>query len=961
MKRIKQSILLSCLAVFFGFQGISAENQKSAGISCHLEPVESKDSLPSDLSFIEIPRLLNAPTIDGIIGEDEWGQAGTVEPFRIPTTNTNATPATKARIALDDKNLYVSFRCELEAGVKPKTGSLRHDDGNIWQDDSVELFIWPDGAKQVYFQFIINSIGTAFDSMYTFDTSNPKNRKSDPAWDPVWNVKTGNEKNAWSLEVEIPWSSLGLTPQGIRGIRFNCCRNVVPGANRLSSWVYLPKVNFHLPECFGIGICSFGGMENKQPDLVEIGLGTLGILRTTQTSQSFPGSDTFTALCLINTPKHPLFESIRVTLSPELNSTNLAQESSPPTSIGTWTLQPHKAYTLTLKGIGNGDYCLNMHFTGGSLTQDKSFFIFNKTLRDIAARLTQAQVSELSQKEPFKATAYMGIAACVEKFKRQTQSPDLSACVFQTLREIVARLDILERGQSSLTENGLLYLLKLTQYPDAQVVVEYFQDRPWAGVTFYWGAIPLTTVSIQEFDSKEKADAQLSNSDPILNLGEITTLDGYPARINSQGYDWGYMELSMFEPENQVLLVNSQKSQGLVLEGQYLDCAKVESVTLLDDCPEAMRSLVKKWAKDKSVPEMGLADALKKNSFLIAGNVNAIADKIKMAGLYLVTPIKGQTQLNVSVANRLLSVRSAPSRRLAEKAISLVIAGKAVTPEDVDSLRKELVEAFASENVRQSIPDDQRLLCGDVHMHTSYSDGNVSPAGLALESLYCFMDFIVISDHNTIEGAQEAQRIFAEHGISYPVIVGEEITTDWAHMNAYPLTKLIPWTLSPVETVKTAHEQGAVIQWNHPGISDFEIQYLKTGLRGTGFDAWEHYTWRYEEWKKTGELPVFIGSTDTHSGTFFYPERTIVISQAMQFQGDNLADAVRKKQVLMVSPEGSRFFYGSDKITALAWNALKDGTKLKKAKADAIRNSLKLSDIIGLLKRRTGAAATNQE
>jgi hypothetical protein len=61
-------------------------------------------------------------------------------------------------------------------------------------------------------------------------------------------------------------------------------------------------------------------------------------------------------------------------------------------------------------------------------------------------------------------------------------------------------------------------------------------------------------------------------------------------------------------------------------------------------------------------------------------------------------------------------------------------------------------------------------------------------------------------------------------------------------MNAYPLRELIPANLSPYATIKAAHRQGAVIQWNHPGSFDtaWYLAHGEEAMRGTGLDAWEH-------------------------------------------------------------------------------------------------------------------------
>ena len=175
------------------------------------------------------------------------------------------------------------------------------------------------------------------------------------------------------------------------------------------------------------------------------------------------------------------------------------------------------------------------------------------------------------------------------------------------------------------------------------------------------------------------------------------------------------------------------------------------------------------------------------------------------------------------------------------------------------------------------------------------------------------------------------------------------VTTKWAHLNAYPLREVVPWTLTPSKTIKAAHRQGAVVQWNHPGYSssDFEMSHLMTGLAGTGCDAWEHTFWLYDTWKASGRLPVMVGASDTHSGTFGGSERTLFLAPAPD--GNDLADAIRLAKTILISPQGGNVFYGSDEMLRYAWSALKEGKTLKAEKAERLKNSLKNADIIGLL------------
>jgi hypothetical protein len=234
-------------------------------------------------------------------------------------------------------------------------------------------------------------------------------------------------------------------------------------------------------------------------------------------------------------------------------------------------------------------------------------------------------------------------------------------------------------------------------------------------------------------------------------------------------------------------------------------------------------------------------------------------------------------------------------------------------------------------------------------MHTCYSDGNASPARLALQAIYCGLDFAVLAEHNTLAGALEARRLLEKAHFAYPLTVGEEITMKWGHMNAYPLKDVISWKLSPYETVKAAHAQGAVVQWNHPGFPDdtWQTEHMKTGLEGVGTEAWEHVPFQYDLWKREGRCPLIVGTSDTHDGTFSDGECTIV--WAASTAGDDVAEAIRWGQAVAVEPAFAKLFYGPDGMIARAWAALAEGKALKAAKADELKRVLEKADLRGIV------------
>lgn len=100
----------------------------------------------------------------------------------------------------------------------------------------------------------------------------------------------------------------------------------------------------------------------------------------------------------------------------------------------------------------------------------------------------------------------------------------------------------------------------------------------------------------------------------------------------------------------------------------------------------------------------------------------------------------------------------------------------------------------------------------EFHCHTSASkDSLTRPEDLVNTARRKGLDRLVITDHNSIQGALTAQRLDPEL-----VIVGEEIMTTKGEILAAFMQEEIPPGLTPEETIRRLKEQGAFISVSHP-------------------------------------------------------------------------------------------------------------------------------------------------
>ena len=104
------------------------------------------------------------------------------------------------------------------------------------------------------------------------------------------------------------------------------------------------------------------------------------------------------------------------------------------------------------------------------------------------------------------------------------------------------------------------------------------------------------------------------------------------------------------------------------------------------------------------------------------------------------------------------------------------------------------------------------MLSMEFHCHTYASkDSLTHPADLIAAARRKNIDRVVITDHNSITGAREAQAIDPEL-----IIIGEEIMTTKGEILAAFVQEEVPAYLTPQETIRLLKEQGAFISVSHP-------------------------------------------------------------------------------------------------------------------------------------------------
>jgi len=185
----------------------------------------------------------------------------------------------------------------------------------------------------------------------------------------------------------------------------------------------------------------------------------------------------------------------------------------------------------------------------------------------------------------------------------------------------------------------------------------------------------------------------------------------------------------------------------------------------------------------------------------------------------------------------------------------------------------------------------------EFHCHTRASkDSLTPPADLITAARRKGIGRVVITDHNSIAGAREAQALAPEL-----IIIGEEIMTTRGEILAAFVQEEIPAGLTPRETIARLKEQGAFISVSHPFDTMREGGWQEQDLLEIVplVDAIEvfnsrcmfaHFNRRAQEFAQKHDIPGTVGS-DAHAA--FEVGRSLLLLEPFS-DADGLRRVIRR-------------------------------------------------------------------
>ena len=132
--------------------------------------------------------------------------------------------ATRVRVWKDRTDLVVQFDCEESHMDKRGIGTPDAQEGEIWNDDCVEIYVNPSGDRRRCRNICVNSDGRIGDASFVKrGASMIANR--DFSWDSGATAAIEKSANGWKAEIRIPFAALkGWTASKGR-IPMNFCRS----------------------------------------------------------------------------------------------------------------------------------------------------------------------------------------------------------------------------------------------------------------------------------------------------------------------------------------------------------------------------------------------------------------------------------------------------------------------------------------------------------------------------------------------------------------------------------------------------------------------------------------------------------------------------------------------------------------------------------------------------------------
>src|SRR5580692_926263 len=163
--------------------------------------------------------------------------------------------------------------------------------------------------------------------------------------------------------------------------------------------------------------------------------------------------------------------------------------------------------------------------------------------------------------------------------------------------------------------------------------------------------------------------------------------------------------------------------------------------------------------------------------------------------------------------------------------------------------------------------EGRHWLAGDLHAHTVHSDGVLTVSELAVLAVERGLDFLAITDHNTVSHHAELAGAARRYGIT--LLPGQEVRTDGGHAGALGDVGWIDFRREPDDWLDATQDRGGLLSVNHPFAGP--LSWTRPMRRRPPLAEVWHWSWLDKRWTlpfawwlawDPGAIPV--GGSDWH-------------------------------------------------------------------------------------------------
>ena len=187
-------------------------------------------------SSLRARRTERPPALSGRVDDPLWNEAEAFDTFITMEDGTPAPVRTEARALLCGETLFFAFRCE-----EPEPAALgKAGPGSLWGNDSIEIFLVPQGSGENCYHLLITVLGTTFAGCRRSGAGHP------PQIEGRAVIADEGAWHGWTAEVAVPLAGLGLPLAPGTRWGFHLCRNRFPQRGTYM-WSWVGASNHNVP------------------------------------------------------------------------------------------------------------------------------------------------------------------------------------------------------------------------------------------------------------------------------------------------------------------------------------------------------------------------------------------------------------------------------------------------------------------------------------------------------------------------------------------------------------------------------------------------------------------------------------------------------------------------------------------------------------------------------------------